>query len=193
MPFKLPELPYDLEALAPAMSRETLEFHYGKHHQGYVDKLNKLVGDTDLERCSLEDLITNIKTGDIFNNAAQVWNHTFFWNCLTPDGGGKPIGKIQPQIERQFGSFENFRDQFATAAVGLFGSGWLWLTRLANGALSIEATKNADNPLTHGHKPLLTLDVWEHAYYIDYRNDRGRFVHNYWDLVDWDFVNEQLG
>lgn len=193
MPFEIPVLPYSLDALSPTMSPETLECHYGKHHQGYANALNKLVGDTELAHCTLEELIINIKTGDIFNNAAQIWNHTFFWNCLTPNGGGKPLGKVADQIERQFGGFANFRDQFATTAVSHFGSGWIWLTRLANGALSVETTKNADCPLVHGHKPLLTLDVWEHAYYLDYRHDRSRYVYGFWDLVDWDFVNEQLG
>jgi len=190
MAFKLPELPYSMDALAPAMSRETFEYHYGKHHQRYVDNLNKLVKDTELEKKSLEDLVRSAKSGDIFNNAAQIWNHTFFWNCMTPNGG-KPKGKTKEAIERQWGSFDAFKSEFSDAAVKVFGSGWVWLAKLSNGALSIEKAANADNPMVHGHKPMLTIDVWEHAYYIDYRNDRARFVNAWWDLVNWDFVDKQ--
>lgn len=186
MAFTLPELPFAFDALAPVMSRETLELHYGKHHKGYVDKLNRLVRDTDLENKSLEELMINIQVGDIFNNAAQAWNHAFFWQCLTPRGGGQPTGALRETIDRQFGSFENFRAQFANTAADLFGSGWVWLVRLANGALSIDQTANADNPITQGHTPLLALDVWEHAYYVDYRNDRAKFVEAFWDVASWE-------
>ena len=191
MTFKLPELPYALDALAPIMSRETLEYHYGKHHQRYVDNLNKLVAGTDLEHKSLEDIIKASKSGGTFNNAAQVWNHTFFFRSLTPHGT-KISGKAKDSIEKQWGSFDKFKAEFSEAAVGLFGSGWVWLTQLANGTLAIEKTKDAETPLTSGHKPLLTLDVWEHAYYIDYRNDRARFINSWWDIVNWDFVNKQF-
>lgn len=188
MAFKLPALPYPLDALEPTMSRETLEYHHGKHHQSYVDKLNKLVAGTELEERSLEELILNCKVGDIFNNAAQVWNHTFFWNCLSPSGGDEPDGKLGDVIGRQFGSFDNFQGQFSEAAAKLFGSGWVWLVRLGNGALSIESTPDGDNPLTEGHTPLLALDVWEHAYYIDYRNERPAFIKAFWTIVNWEFV-----
>lgn len=193
MPFKLPKLPYHFDALEPVMSRETVELHYTKHHQGYIDKLNKLVEGTELEEKTLEELIVNIQAGDIYNNAAQAWNHEFFWNCMSPDGGGQPGGHVSEIIVRQFGSLDNFREEFTTAATSLFGSGWVWLARLKNGAFSIEKTQNANNPLTEGHTPLLTLDVWEHAYYVDYRNERKAFVKGFWDLVNWDFVEAQLG
>ncbi len=193
MAFKLPELPYAMDALAPVMSRETLEFHYGKHHQKYVDNLNKLVEGTDNAKKSLEEIIKATKTGGIFNNAAQVWNHTFFWNNMTPSGGGgKPAGKVKEAIEKQWGGFDKFKGEFADAAVKLFGSGWVWLSKQGNGNLAIESTSNADTPLAHGNKPLLTIDVWEHAYYIDYRNDRARFINSWWDLVNWSFVDKQL-
>jgi Fe-Mn family superoxide dismutase len=192
MPFKLPDLPFAPDALAPVMSRETIELHYGKHHKGYVDKLNKLVRDTDLETKSLEELIVNIQAGDIFNNAAQTWNHTFFWRSLTPSGAGLPEGKLKETLERQYGAVDTFKDQFSEAAATLFGSGWVWLVRLANGALSIEKTHNAENPLAYGHTALLTLDVWEHAYYVDYRNDRAAFVKAFWDIVDWAQVDARF-
>ena len=191
MTFKLPELPYSLDALAPVMSRETLEYHYGKHHQRYVDNLNKLVAGTDLEKKSLEDIVKTSKPGGIFNNAAQIWNHTFFFLSLAPHGV-KISGKAKDAIEKQWGSFDKFKAEFSDAAVGLFGSGWVWLSQLPNGTLAIEKTKDAETPLTSGHKPLLTLDVWEHAYYIDYRNDRARFINSWWDIVNWDFVNKQF-
>ncbi|MBM4250383.1 MAG: superoxide dismutase [Deltaproteobacteria bacterium] len=191
MTFKLPELPYALDALAPVMSRETLEFHYGKHHQRYVDNLNKLVAGSDLEKKSLEEIVKTSKPGGIFNNAAQIWNHTFFFLSLAPHGV-KVSGKVKDAIDKQWGSFDKFKAEFSDAAVGLFGSGWVWLTQLPNGTLAIEKTKDAETPLTSGHKPLLTLDVWEHAYYIDYRNDRARFINGWWDIVNWDFVNKQF-
>lgn len=192
MTFKLPELPYSMDALAPVMSRETLEFHYGKHHQRYVDNLNKLVAGTEHENKSLEDIIKATKTGGIFNNAAQVWNHTFFWNGMTPKGGGTPSGKIKDAIDKQWGSFDKFKGEFSDAAVALFGSGWVWLVKKSDGTLGIEKTSNAECPLTQGHKPLLTLDVWEHAYYIDYRNDRARFINSWWGLVNWSAAEKCL-
>jgi Fe-Mn family superoxide dismutase len=191
MTFKLPELPYALDALAPVMSRETLEFHYGKHHQRYVDNLNKLVAGSDLEKKSLEEIVKTSKPGGVFNNAAQIWNHTFFFLSLVPHGV-KISGKIKDAIDKQWGGFDKFKAEFSDAAVGLFGSGWVWLSQLPNGTLAIEKTKDAETPLTSGHKPLLTLDVWEHAYYIDYRNDRARFINGWWDIVNWDFVNKQF-
>ena len=191
MTFKLPELPYALDALAPVVSKETLEYHHGKHHLRYVDNLNKLVQGTEHANKSLEDIIKTTKTGPIFNNAAQIWNHTFFFNCLTPKGT-KPSGKVKAAIEQQWGSFDKFKAEFSEAATGLFGSGWVWLSKLSNGTLAIEKAKDAENPLVHGHKPLLTLDVWEHAYYIDYRNDRARFINSVWDILNWDFVEKQF-
>ena len=191
MTFKLPELPYALDALAPVVSKETLEYHHGKHHLRYVDNLNKLVQGTEHANKSLEDIIKTTKTGPIFNNAAQIWNHTFFFNCLTPTGS-KPSGKVKAAIEQQWGSFDKFKAEFSEAATGLFGSGWVWLSKLSNGTLAIEKAKDAETPLVHGHKPLLTLDVWEHAYYIDYRNDRARFINSVWDILNWDFVEKQF-
>jgi len=191
MSFTLPELPYAKDALAPVMSKETLEYHYGKHHLRYVDNLNKLVQGTEHAGKSLEDIIKTTKTGPIFNNAAQIWNHTFFWNCLTPKGS-KPTGKVKAEIEKQWGSYDKFKAEFSEAATGLFGSGWVWLSKLSNGSLAIEKAKDAENPMVHGHKPLLTFDVWEHAYYIDYRNDRARFINSLWDIVNWDFVEKQF-
>ena len=191
MSFTLPELPYAKDALAPVMSKETLEYHYGKHHLRYVDNLNKLVQGTEHAGKSLEDIIKTTKTGPIFNNAAQIWNHTFFWNCLTPKGS-KPTGKVKAEIEKQWGSYDKFKAEFSEAATGLFGSGWVWLSKLSNGSLAIEKAKDAENPMVHGHKPLLTFDVWEHAYYFDYRNDRARFINSLWDIVNWDFVEKQF-
>lgn len=191
MAFKLPELPYAKDALAPHISAETLEYHYGKHHQAYVDNLNKLVAGTPNENKSLEDLIKTTD-GGIFNNAAQVWNHTFYWYCLKPKGGGAPTGKIGDAINKTFGSFDAFKEQFSEAAKTQFGSGWAWLVKKADGTLAIEKTGNAGNPMTSGHKPIMTCDVWEHAYYIDYRNARPKYVEAFWNLVNWDFVEQQL-
>lgn len=191
MAFTLPELPYPMDALAPVMSPETLEYHYGKHHRAYVNNLNKLVEGTDLAKKSLEEIIKQSQPGGIFNNAAQIYNHTFFWNCLTPKGS-EFKGPIKAEIERHFGSLDQFKAQFHEAAVTLFGSGWVWLAKQADGKLVIEKGKDADTPLAHGRTPLLTCDVWEHAYYIDYRNDRAKFVTAFWGLVNWDFVNKQL-
>lgn len=192
MAFKLPELPYAKDALAPHISAETLEYHYGKHHQTYVDNLNKLVAGTPNENKSLEELVKTTE-GGIFNNAAQVWNHTFYWYCLKPKGGGAPTGKIGDAITKNFGSFDTFKEQFSEAAKTQFGSGWAWLVKKADGSLAIEKTANAGNPMTSGLKPLMTCDVWEHAYYIDYRNARPKYVESFWNLVNWDFVEQQLG
>lgn len=188
MEHKLPELSYARDALAPAISSETLEYHYGRHHKTYVDNLNKLIPGTEFENSSLEDIVRKA-SGGIFNNAAQVWNHTFYWNCLSPHGGGEPSGALASAITKHFGSFEQFKDKFTSSAVTLFGSGWAWLVKNPDGSLAIEATSNAGNPLRDGKKPLLTCDVWEHAYYIDYRNARPKYVEAFWKLVNWDFVS----
>jgi Fe-Mn family superoxide dismutase len=191
MAFELPELPYPKDALVPHISRETLDFHYGKHHATYVANLNKLVTGTQFENETLESIITKAE-GGIFNNAAQVWNHTFYWNSLSPDGGGEPTGAALDAIEGAFGSFTDFRESFAGKAATLFGSGWCWLVKNPDGSLSIEQTQNAGNPLTAGQTPLLTCDVWEHAYYIDYRNARPKYIEAFWNLVNWRFLEENL-
>ncbi len=190
MAFTLPELPYAQDALAPHISAETLEYHYGKHHQTYVTNLNKLVEGTPNAEKSLEELVKTTD-GGIFNNAAQVWNHTFYWYCLSPKGGGEPKGKIGEEIKKSFGSFQAFKDKFTEAALTQFGSGWAWLVKKPDGTLAIEKTPNAGCPLTTSFKPLLTCDVWEHAYYIDYRNARAKYVEAFWNLVNWDFVEKQ--
>jgi Fe-Mn family superoxide dismutase len=193
MAFELPPLPYDLDALAPHVSRETLEFHHGKHHNTYVTKLNELVEGTDDASKPLEDIIKDSE-GPLFNNAAQHWNHTFFWSCMAPGGGGEPTGEVADKIGSAFGSYDEFRKQFTDAATTQFGSGWAWLADDGSGGLSIMKTSNADLPLNHETKALLTLDVWEHAYYIDYRNKRPDFINAFLDnLVNWDFVNQNLG
>jgi superoxide dismutase, Fe-Mn family len=195
MAFELPPLPYAKDALAPyGMSAETLDFHYGKHHQTYVTKLNELVQGTELEGKSLEEVIAAAEINKpVFNNAAQVWNHTFFWNGLTPDGGGKPSGTVATKIDEAFGSYDGFVEKFTDAAITQFGSGWAWLID-DNGTLAVTKTPNAENPLKHGQKALLTLDVWEHAYYIDFRNARPKFAANFFEkLVNWDFVAQNLG
>jgi Fe-Mn family superoxide dismutase len=190
-PYQLPPLPYALDALEPDISRETLEYHYGKHHASYVEKLNKLVRDTRYGDKPLADIVRTA-TGAVFNNAAQVWNHTFYWNCLSPDGGGTPANEIADAIEQNFSSFEAFRKQFTETAASHFGSGWAWLVRRPNGQLEILSTDNADTPLRDGATPLLTCDVWEHAYYIDYRNRRPEYLEAFWKRVNWEFVNEQV-
>jgi superoxide dismutase, Fe-Mn family len=197
MAFTQPPLPYDFNALeSHGMKGETFEYHYGKHHKAYVDNLNKLVADTELADKSLEEVIQasfkdSAKAG-IFNNAAQVWNHTFFWNSLAPNGGGTPTGDLAAKIEKDFGSFDNFKKEFSNAAATQFGSGWAWLID-DNGTLKVTKTPNAENPLAHGQKALLTLDVWEHAYYIDYRNARPAYIQNFLDnLVNWDFVTHNM-
>ncbi len=189
MEHKLPDLPFAKDALVPYMSAETLEYHWGKHHAAYVANLNKLIPGTEFEEASLEEIIRRA-TGPVFNNAAQVWNHTFFWNCLSPKGGGEPSGKLADALRSQFGSFAQFKEQFTAAAVGHFGSGWAWLSRDRDGKLVVESTLNAMNPLQQGRVPLLTCDVWEHAYYIDYRNARAKFVEAFWNLVHWDYVQD---
>lgn len=185
--YKLPALPYAMDALAPQISKETLEYHYGKHHATYVANLNKLIPGTQFENMSLEEIVRKAK-GPIFNNAAQIWNHTFFWNCLAPKAGGEPSGKLAEAIKKGFGAFDTFKEQFTKTATSLFGSGWAWLARGEGGALEIVGTSNAGNPMTEGKTPLLTCDVWEHAYYIDYRNRRPDYVGAFWKLVNWDFV-----
>ena len=192
MAFELPALPYKNDALAPHISKETLEFHYGKHHAGYVAKLNAAVAGTDSEKKSLDDLVKSAK-GGVFNNAAQIWNHTFYWNSLSPNGGGNPTGKIATAIKASFGSFEDFKKEFTDKAGTLFGSGWAWLVKDSDGNLSIVQTKDAGNPMTDGLTPVLTCDVWEHAYYIDYRNARPSYIEAFWNLVNWDFAEKNLG
>lgn len=191
MSFELPKLPYALDALEPHISKETLEYHYGKHHQTYVTNLNNLVKGTDLENKSLEEIIKSTD-GGIFNNAAQVWNHTFYWNCLAPNAGGAPTGKIADAINKAFGSFEEFKKQFNDAAAKNFGSGWTWLVKKAEGSVAIVNTSNAATPVSGADKPLLTVDVWEHAYYIDYRNARVKYLEEFWALVNWSFVEANL-
>ena len=192
MSFKLSELPYSKDALAPHISAETLEYHYGKHHQGYVNKLNAAIeGKPEAEK-SLEEIIKTSE-GGLFNNAAQVWNHTFYWNSLSPDGGGEPTGDLATAIEADFGSFTEFKDKFTAAAAGRFGSGWAWLVKNADGKLEITTTLNAECPITKkGVTPLLTCDVWEHAYYIDYRNARPKYLEAFWNIVNWDFAEENF-
>jgi Fe-Mn family superoxide dismutase len=183
----LPDLPYPKDALVPHISAETLQYHHGKHHAAYVANLNKLIVGTQFAEAALEEIIRRA-SGPIFNNGAQVWNHTFYWKCLAPGAGGEPAGPLAEAISRQFGSFAQFREKFTTAAVSHFGSGWAWLVRDAQGNLGIESTSNAGNPLRDGKTPLLTCDVWEHAYYIDYRNARPAYVDAFWKLVNWRFV-----
>ncbi|MDP3705271.1 MAG: Fe-Mn family superoxide dismutase [Legionellaceae bacterium] len=187
MPFKLPPLPYAMNALAPHISEETLQYHYGKHHAAYVNNLNKLVVDTPFATISLDDVVKESK-GSVFNNAAQVWNHTFYWHCLSPQGGGEPTGKLATAIITAFGSFAAFQEQFTQTAATTFGSGWAWLVQDAKGALKIISTSNAGTPMTDGYTALLTCDVWEHAYYIDYRNVRPEYISAFWKLVNWEFV-----
>ena len=187
MEHKLPELPYEKNGLEPHISAETLEYHYGKHHAAYVTNLNKLIQGTEFEAMSLEDIVVK-SSGGIFNNAAQVWNHSFYWNCLSPQGGGEPAGPLGEAIKSAFGTFEDFTKEFTQKAVTLFGSGWAWLVVNKDGKITIETTSNAGNPMTSGQKPLLTCDVWEHAYYVDYRNARPKYVEAFWKLVNWDFA-----
>ena len=191
MAFELPPLPYEMDALSPQISRETLEYHYGKHHQSYVTNLNKLVVGTEFENASLEEIIVKA-SGGIFNNAAQIWNHTFYWNGMRAPSDSVPTGAIAAAINEEFGSFDAFKEAFNKTAITTFGSGWAWLVKTAEGKLALQSTSNAGNPLTDGNKPLLTCDVWEHAYYIDYRNARPKYVDSFWALVNWDFVNEQF-
>jgi len=192
MAFTLPELPYALDALAPTISKETLEFHYGKHHQTYVTNLNNLVAGTEFESASLEDIVKK-SSGGIFNNAAQVWNHTFYWNSMSPNGGGEPTGKLAEAINAKWGSVAAFKEAFNKSAAGNFGSGWTWLVKKADGSLDIVNTSNAATPLTTADVALLTCDVWEHAYYIDYRNARPKYLESFWNLANWDFAAKNLG
>ncbi len=191
MEHKLPELPWAKDALAPHISAETIEYHYGKHHQAYVTKLNEMIKDTKYAQMPLEEIILTSE-GGVFNNAAQVWNHTFFWNCLSPKGGGEPTGKIAEMINKKWGSFDKFKEEFKTKATGNFGSGWTWLVQNDAGDIDIFNTSNADTPKRHKLRALMTLDVWEHAYYIDYRNARPKFVDAFWSLTNWEFVNNNL-
>ena len=191
MEHKLPPLPFAKDALEPVISAETLDYPYGKHHQAYVNNLNKLIVGTEFEDMPLEDIIRK-SSGGIFNNAAQVFNHTFYWHCLAPEAGGEPTGKLAEAIDQAFGSFESFKEKFSATAATTFGSGWAWLVKNDDGKLEIISTSNAGTPLTEGKKPLLTCDVWEHAYYIDYRNARPSYIEKFWELVNWDFVASNL-
>ncbi len=191
MAFTLPELPYSKDALAPHISPETLDYHHGKHHNAYVTNLNNLIKGTEFENMSLEDIIKK-SSGGIFNNSAQVWNHTFYWNSMKPKGGGEPTGKLSEAINKTWGSFAQFKEKFSAAATTQFGSGWAWLVQNKDGSLAITQTSNAGCPLTEGVTPLLTCDVWEHAYYIDYRNARPNYVTAFWNLVNWDFAAKNM-
>ncbi|QIK80225.1 superoxide dismutase [Fe] [Lysobacter sp. HDW10] len=187
MAIELPALPYDRTALEPHISGETIDFHYGKHHKSYVDNLNKLIDGTKFADMSLEDIVKQ-SDGGVFNNAAQIWNHTFYWNCMKPQGGGEPTGKLADAINAAFGDFEKFKAQFTDTAVKTFGSGWAWLVQRKDGTVALVSTSNAATPLTGDDTPLMTCDVWEHAYYIDYRNLRPKYLEHFWNLVNWDFV-----
>lgn len=192
MSFELPKLPYALDALEPHISKRTLEFHYGKHHQAYVTNLNNLVPGTEFEKATLDEIVLKAE-GPIFNNGAQVWNHTFYFHTFSPNGGGEPKGSLAEAIERDFGSFEKFKAEFSSAAATLFGSGWAWLVKKADGSLSIVKESNAGNPMRSGFTPLLTCDVWEHAYYLDVQNRRPDYVAAFWQLIDWDVVAGRFG
>ena len=187
MEHTLPALPYAMDALQPHISKETLEFHYGKHHQTYVTNLNHLIKGTEFENASLEDIVKK-SSGGVFNNAAQIWNHTFYWNSLSPKGGGKPAGALAAAIDAKWGSFDAFKEAFTKSAVGNFGSSWTWLVKKADGSLEIVNTSNAATPVTTADKPLMTCDLWEHAYYIDYRNRRPDYLGAFWSVVNWDFA-----
>ncbi|WP_304985532.1 superoxide dismutase [Coxiella-like endosymbiont] len=191
MAFELPNLPYKLNALEPYISQETMEYHHGKHHRAYVDKLNKLIKGTPLEKKSLEEIIMQ-SDGGIFNNAAQSWSHNFYWHCMSPEGGGDPSGDLALALKECFGSLEKFKEEFTNSANNHFGSGWAWLVQDKNGKLEVLSTVNARNPMTESKKPLLTWDVWEHAYYIDNRNDRPKYVNNFWYVVNWDFATKNF-
>ena len=191
MAIELPALPYDRTALEPHISGETIDFHYGKHHQAYVTNLNNMIAGTEFADMSLEDIIRKSQ-GGMFNNAAQVWNHTFYWHCLSPNGGGEPTGKLAEAINAAFGSFEKVKEEFTKTAVGTFGSGWGWLVQRPDGALALASTPNAATPLTGEDTPLLTCDVWEHAYYIDYRNSRPNYLKGFWEIVNWDEVAKRF-
>lgn len=192
MEHHLPELPFPKNALEPYISAETFEYHHGKHHRAYVTKLNELIKGSKYEYMPLEEIILN-SDGPVFNNAAQIWNHTFFWNCMKPQGGGKATGKVADLISAKWGNFEKFQEEFSKSAVANFGSGWTWLVLNKKNEIEIFNTSNAQTPKTSGMKALLTLDVWEHAYYIDYRNSRPDFIKAFWNVVNWDFVNQNIG
>ncbi len=192
MAHELPALPYEMNALEPVISAETLEYHYGKHHNAYVTNLNNLIPGTEFENMSLGDIIMK-SSGGVFNNAAQVWNHSFYWNCLSPNGGGEPSGALADAINSTFGSFDAFKEAFSKSAVGNFGSGWTWLVKNADGSIEIFNTSNAGTPMTEGKTALLTVDVWEHAYYIDYRNLRPKYLDEIWKLINWNFVADNFG
>lgn len=187
MEHTLPALPYAMDALQPHISKETLEFHYGKHHQTYVTNLNNLIKGTEFENSSLDEIVKK-SSGGVFNNAAQIWNHTFYWNSLSPKGGGKPTGALATAIDAKWGSFDAFKEAFTKSAVANFGSSWTWLVKKADGSLDIVNTSNAATPLTTTDRPLITCDLWEHAYYIDYRNRRPDYLGAFWSLVNWDFA-----
>ncbi|WP_066632464.1 superoxide dismutase [Labilibacter marinus] len=191
MKFELPQLPYAADALEPTITKNTIDFHYGKHHQAYVNNLNNLVVGTEFENADLETIIKKAD-GGIFNNAAQVWNHTFYFTSFSPDGGGEPKGALADAIAKTFGSFEAFKETFAKAAATLFGSGWAWLVKDSNGELKIVQTSNAGNPMTDDLTPILTCDVWEHAYYLDYQNKRPDYIASFWKLIDWDVVSARI-
>lgn len=191
MAHTLPELPYAMTALEPHISAETLEYHYGKHHQTYVTNLNNLIEGTEHASASLEDIIKKAE-GGLFNNAAQVWNHTFYWNCLSPEGGGEPTGKLADAINSAFGSFAEFKEAFSKNAITTFGSGWGWLVKNSDGSLALASTSNAGTPMTSGQTAILTCDVWEHAYYVDYRNARPKYVEAFWNLVNWRFAESNF-
>jgi Fe-Mn family superoxide dismutase len=191
MAFTLPPLPYAMDALAPHISQETLEYHYGKHHQAYVTNLNNLVAGTEFESASLEDVIKK-SSGGVFNNAAQVWNHTFYWNSLSPNGGGEPNGALLEAINAKWGGVDAFKEAFNKSAAGNFGSGWTWLVKKTDGSLDIVNTSNAATPITTSDVPLFTCDVWEHAYYIDYRNARPKYLEQFWNLINWEFAAKNL-
>jgi len=191
MSFELPKLPYALNALEPHISQQTLEFHYGKHHQAYVNNLNGLIPGTAFENATLEEIVKK-SDGGIFNNGAQVWNHTFYFMQFSPKGGGEPSGKLAEAIKKKFNSFENFKSEFKNAAATLFGSGWAWLVKKNDGTLEIVKESNAGNPLRNGMHPILTIDVWEHAYYLDYQNKRPDYIEMFWHLVDWNIIAKRF-
>jgi len=197
MAYSLPPLPYAFDALEPSIDAQTMQIHHGKHHQAYVNNLNTIVPGTKYEKMSLEEIVkaTNGQASEkkVFNNAAQVWNHSFFWHCLAPKAGGEPTGAAKAAIDKAFGNFADFKKKFGDAAAAQFGSGWVWLVKNGDGSVAIETTSNAETPFAAGKTCVLTLDVWEHAYYIDYRNARPKFIEAFWNLVNWDHVNKQLG
>ncbi len=191
MAFSLPELPYSRDALEPHMSKETLDYHYGKHHKAYVDKANGMIEGTGFEKAPLEQVVREA-SGGLFNQTAQIWNHTFFWHSLSPNGGGNPGAELTKELEKNFGSVDGFKEKFTQAAAGIFGSGWAWLVKNADGSLEVVTTPNAGNPMTSGQTPLLTCDMWEHAFYIDYRNVKADYLKAFWSLANWANVEESL-